>query len=157
MCLFVFLLSGPMEHAPRAPQTMTGGRTLHKQTSVVSTFQIGEDVIIETGETIGFQQRAIARTGVAALPLEAPFVALSIQPSNAKPNAPPPSNKPAMDGGGEKIERPRAIDVTTAVVQHDQHDQHDQRLALPFEIRPPTTGLEVFQPSAESSRTLNPG
>ena len=32
-----FLLSHPMTHAPRAPQTLTGGRTLHKQTSVLHT------------------------------------------------------------------------------------------------------------------------
>ena len=48
------------------------------------------------------------------------------------------------------IERPRAIDVTTAVVQHDQ------RRVSPLEIRPPTTGLGVSQPSAEPSRKLNP-
>ena len=46
LCVFVFLaflFSGPLEHAPRAPQSLTEGRTLHKQTSVVATCQVGED------------------------------------------------------------------------------------------------------------------
>ena len=151
MCVFViaFLLSGPMEHAPRAPQSLTEGRTLHKQMSVVATVQIGEDAI--TNDEI-IQQHAIARAGIEALPLEAPFDAPSIHPSNSKPETPPSGNKPAMDGG-ENIEIPRAIDidVTTAVVQRDQ------RHASPLEIQPPTTGLGVSQPCAEPSRTLNPG
>ena len=148
--LFLFLLLGPMEHTPRAPQSLTEGRTLHKQTFVVSTSQIGEDGITndESDETI--QQHAIASTGIEALPLEAPFDAPSIHPSNSKPETPPSGNKPAMDGG-ENIEIPRAIDVTTAVVQHDQ--QH----ASPLEIQPPTTGRGVSQLCAEPSRTLNPG
>ena len=162
MCVFViaFLLSGPMEHAPRAPQSLTEGRTLHKQMSVVATVQIGEDVITND-ETI--QQHAIARTGIESnefvvahgrfvVPVEAPFDAPSIQPSNSKPNAPPSGNKPAMDGG-ENIEIPRVIDidVPTAVVQRDQ------RHASPLEIQPPTKGFGVSQPCAEPSRTLNPG
>ena len=147
-----------MEHAPRAPQSLTEGRTFHKQTSNVC--QVGEDVITND-ETI--QQHAIARTGIESnefvvahgrfvVPVEAPFDAPSIQPSNSKPNTPPSGNKPAMDGG-ENIEIPRAIDidVTTAVVQHDQ------RHASPLEIQPPTTGREISQPCAEPSRTLNPG
>jgi hypothetical protein len=115
--------------------------------SVVATVQIGEDAI--TNDEI-IQQHAIARAGIEALPLEALFDAPSIHPSNSKPETPPSGNKPAMDGG-ENIEIPRAIDVTTAVVQHDQ--QH----ASPFEIQPPTTGRGVSQPCAEPSRTLNPG
>ena len=147
-CIRAFLLLGSMEHAPRAPQSLTEGRTFHKQTSNVC--QVGEDVITndESDETI--QQHAIASTGIEALPLEALFDAPTIQPSNSKPNAPPSGNKSAMNGG-ENIEMPRAIDVTTAVVQHDQ--QH----ASPFEIQPPTTGRGVSQPCAEPSRTLNPG
>ena len=150
MCVFViaFLLSGPMEHAPRAPQSLTEGRTLHKQMSVVATVQIGEDGITND-ETI--QQHAIASTGIEALPLEALFDAPTIHPSNSKPETPPSGNKSAMDGG-ENIEIPRAIDidVTTAVVQRDQ------RHASPLEIQPPTTGREISQPCAEPSRTLNP-
>ena len=136
-----------MEHAPREPQSLAEGRTLHKQMSNVC--QVGEDVITndESDETI--QQHAIARAGIEALPLEAPFDAPSIHPSNSKPETPPLGNKPAMDGG-ENIEIPRAIDVTTAVVQHDQ------RHASPLEIQPPTTGREISQPCAEPSRTLNP-
>ena len=170
-CVFAFLLSDPMEHAPRALQSLTGGRTLHQRTSIVCL--VGEDVITND-ETI--EQHAIARTGIeanafvgayvrSAVPLEAPFDAPSIQPSNSKPNAPPPGNKPAMTGGGT-IEIPRAIDVPKPVVQHDQHDQpvvqhdqhdhHNQRCAWPFEVRPTTMGLGVSRPSAESSRTLNP-
>ena len=161
MCLFVFLLSGPMEHAPRAPQSLTEGRTFHKQ--MFNVCQVGEDVITndESDETI--QQHAIARTGIESnefvvahgrfvVPVEAPFDAPSIQTSNSKPETPPSGNKPAMDGG-ENIEIPRAIDidVTTAVVQRDQ------RHASPLEIQPPTTGLGVSQLCAEPSRTLNPG
>ena len=145
ICILAFLFSGPLEHAPRAPQSLTEGRTLHKQMSVVATVQIGEDGITND-ETI--QQHAIARAGIEALPLEALFDAPTIQPSNSKPNAPPSGNKPAMDGG-ENIEMPRAIDidVTTAVVQHDQ------RHASPLEIQPPTKGFACAKPS----RTLNPG
>ena len=138
-----------MEHTPRAPQSLTEGRTLHKQTFVVSTSQIGEDGITndESDETI--QQHAIASTGIEALPLEAPFDAPSIHPSNSKPETPPSGNKPAMDGG-KNIEMPRAIDVTTAVVQHDHYHQ---RHASPLEIQPPTKGFACAKPS----RTLNPG
>ena len=154
--ILAFLFSGPMEHAPRAPQSLTEGRTFHKQTSNVC--QVGEDVITHD-ETI--QQHAIARTGIESnefvvahgrfvVPVEAPFDAPSIQPSNSKPNAPPSGNKSAMNGG-ENIEMPRAIDVTTAVVHY--HQRH----ASPFEIQPPTTGRGVSQPCAEPSRTLNPG
>ena len=161
-CVFAFLLSDPMEHAPRAPQSLTGGRTLHQRTSIVC--QVGEDVITND-ETI--EQHVIARAGIEAnefvgayvkfaVPVEALFDAPSVQPSNSKPNTPPPGNKPAMNGGGT-IEIPRAIDVPKPVVQHDQHDHHNQRCAWPFEVRPPTTGLEVSQPSAEPSRTLNSG
>ena len=160
-CVFAFLLSDSMEQAPRALQSLTGGRTLHQRTSIVCL--VGEDVITND-ETI--EQHAIARTGIeanafvgayvrSAVPLEAPFDAPSIQPSNSKPNAPPPGNKPAMTGGGT-IEIPRAIDVPKPVVQHDQHDHHNQRCAWPFEVRPTTMGLGVSRPSAESSRTLNP-
>ena len=146
VCILAFLLSGPMEHAPRAPQSLTEGRTLHKQTFVVSTCQIGEDGITndESDETI--QQHAIASTGIEALPLEALFDAPTIHPSNSKPETPPSGNKSAMDGG-ENIEMPRAIDVTTAVVQRDQ------RHASPLEIQPPTKGFACAKPS----RTLNPG
>jgi hypothetical protein len=118
--------------------------------SVVATVQIGEDAI--TNDEI-IQQHAIARAGIEALPLEAPFDAPSIHPSNSKPETPPSGNKPAMDGG-KNIEMPRAIDVTTAVVQHDHYHQ---RHASPLEIQPPATGRGVSQPCAEPSRTLNPG
>ena len=161
MCFVIlaFLFSGPMEHAPRAPQSLTEGRTFHKQTSNVC--QVGEDVITND-ETI--QQHAIARTGIESnefvvahgrfvVPVEAPFDVTSIQTSNSKPNAPPSGNKPAMDGG-ENIEMPRAIDVKTAVVHHDHNDQ---RHASPLDIQPTTTGLGASQPCAEPSRTLNPG
>jgi hypothetical protein len=105
--------------------------------------------VITNDETI--QQHAIASTGIEALPLEAPFDAPTIHPSNSKPNASPSGNKPAM-GGGENIERPRTIDVPTAVVEHDHYHQ---RHASPLEIQPPATGRGVSQPCAEPSRTLN--
>ena len=153
-CVFAFLLSDPMKHAPRAPQSLTGGRTLHQRTSIVC--QVGEDVITND-ETI--EQHAIARTGIeanefvgayvrSAMPVEALFDAPSVQPSNSKPNAPPPGNIPAMNGGGT-IEIPRAIDVTKSEVQHDQ------RHASLLGIRPPTMGLGVSKHSAKFSRELN--